>query len=391
MRVLVFLLLSGIAHYLLASWLASVSPRARKHRDGVMAAALAASTVLALLRLVGHWFGGPLVHDVLAVAMVELTVVVLLLVPLGLLALATRAVASAFDRIRPPSSDGEATTRVGRRQAIERVTGGAIAAVTTSTLGWGVVRGRHAFAIEEVVVRLRGLPRVLDGYTIVQVSDVHVGAFVGDRELDEGFALVRRLRPDLVVATGDLVDVEAERIGALVARLRGVGARDGAYAVLGNHDHYAGAIEVADAIRASEVGLLDNRSVRLRSGDGGGFVLGGVDDLAGRTMPSTGHTGPDLRRAFEGQPRELPRILLAHQPQYFLESRGRIDLQLSGHTHGGQINPGFRPVATFMPFVSGRYEQEGSTLWVNRGYGVSGPPSRVGAPPEVTKIVLVAG
>jgi hypothetical protein len=86
---------------------------------------------------------------------------------------------------------------------------------------------------------------------------------------------------------------------------------------------------------------------------------------------------------------DAPRVLLAHQPNYFDTASARVGLQLSGHTHGGQINPGFRPADLFMRYVSGRYEENGSTLWVNRGFGVAGPPARVGAPPEVTKIVLV--
>jgi predicted MPP superfamily phosphohydrolase len=233
-------------------------------------------------------------------------------------------------------------------------------------------------------------PRVLDGYTLAQVSDVHVGAFVGDRELDEGFELVRKIRPDVVIATGDLVDFDADAIGPLALRLLRASARDGAYAILGNHDHYAGAAAVADQLRAAGVTVLSNESARLRAGDGGGFALLGVDDLHGRTGRSPGFAGPDLSAAVRGLPPGLPRILLAHQPRYFDEASGRVDLQLSGHTHGGQINPGFRPADMFMRYVAGRYERGASTLYVNRGFGVSGPPSRVGAPPEVTKIVIVS-
>ena len=86
----------------------------------------------------------------------------------------------------------------------------------------------------------------------------------------------------------------------------------------------------------------------------------------------------------------LPRILLAHQPNYIRESAGQVALQLSGHTHGGQINPGFHPAALFLPYVAGRFEVGGTTLYVNRGFGVVGPPARIGAPPEVTKVVLVS-
>ena len=103
-----------------------------------------------------------------------------------------------------------------------------------------------------------------------------------------------------------------------------------------------------------------------------------------------GGAGPSLGRAIAAAPPDRARILLAHQPRFFSEAKGQVALQLSGHTHGGQVNPGFSPAGLFMEFVAGRYERSGSTLYVNRGFGVAGPPTRVGAPPEVTKIVLVS-
>jgi predicted MPP superfamily phosphohydrolase len=212
---------------------------------------------------------------------------------------------------------------------------------------------------------------------------------VGDRELDEGFELVRRIRPDLLVATGDLVDFDSSVVGGLALRMAGVAARDGAYAILGNHDHYAGPAEVVSRLDAMNVRALCNESVRVRPDDGGGFALLGVDDIQGRNGRTPGFSGPDLYAALSGLQRDVPRILLAHQPKFFDEAAGRVALQLSGHTHGGQINPGFRPADLFMDYVAGRYELDGSTLWVNRGFGVAGPPSRVGAPPEVTKIVII--
>lgn len=375
-----FLVISGAAHFLGATWLLSVSPWARARRRQIWAAAITLASTLSVLRLLGHAFPqSTVLHDVVALALIELVVVMIALPVLGAVAILARGAARVVAKPSP-----EAVTR---REAIERGVGLATVGATASVLGWGAVRGRHAFEIEEVVVKIPSWPRALDGYTIAQVSDIHVGAFIGERELDEGFELVRRVRPDLVVATGDLVDNEAHKIDPLLAQLLRVNARDGAFVILGNHDHYAGAAEVAERIRASKVGLLDNEHVRLRKGDGGGFALVGVDDLAGRGRGA----GPDLAQAIRGLERALPRILLAHQPQYFVESQGRIDLQLSGHTHGGQINPGFRPAAAFMEFVAGRYERAGSTLWVNRGFGTTGPPSRIRAAPEITKIVLVSG
>ncbi|HVJ91689.1 MAG TPA: metallophosphoesterase [Labilithrix sp.] len=390
MRVIVLLLISGAAHLLAARWVLSVWPRARAHHRQVYAVAGGLALVLSTLRLLGWWFGGPFFHDVFAVAMVELAVVLIALLPLGVVALATRATARAFDAIRPVASDTAKQERISRREALERAVGLSVVSATTVGLGWGIVRGRHAFALDEVVVRVNGWPRALDGYVIAQVSDIHVGMFVRERELAEGFDLVRKIRPDLVVATGDLVDADAEQIPLLLRELMRVDARDGACAVLGNHDHYAGARRVAARIRVSEVRLLDNEGVHLRPNDGGGFALLGVDDLVGRRQREPGYSGPDLRRALAGLSPDLPRILLAHQPNYFLESQGRVALQLSGHTHGGQINPGFRPAATFMEFIAGRYERADSTLYVNRGFGVTGPPARIAAPPEVTKIVIAS-
>ena len=399
MRVLVFLLVSGVAHLLAARWLLStLSPATRLRRSRVIVLTAAAlSLLLATARLLAVTFETPTMRTFVAVCMLELGAVVIALLPIGLMTLVTRGVSRVLAAkqpvpadVTPPLVDVVPAAIVSRRQAIERVFGVTIFGATTSALGWGMVRGRHAFALEEVVVRVKNWPRALEGYTIAQVSDVHVGTFVGDRELDEGFELVTRIRPDMVVATGDLVDFDSTTVGALALRLLRANARDGAFAILGNHDHYAGAADVVQRLRSMNVNVLSNQSMRLRPGDGGGFALLGVDDMQGRSGHSPGFGGPDLYAAERGLDVEVPRILLAHQPRYFKEAAGRVALQLSGHTHGGQINPGFRPAELVMDFVEGRYERAGSTLWVNRGFGVAGPPSRVGAPPEVTKIVIVA-
>ncbi len=254
-------------------------------------------------------------------------------------------------------------------------------------IGWGMVRGRHAFELSEVPVPIAGLPRVLDGYVIAQVSDIHSGTYVGDRELDEGFELVRRARPDLVVVTGDIVDFDASCAPRVARKLTDLTPRDGIAAVLGNHDYYADEDEVAAALRAGGVDVLvdDGRVIRPR--DGGGFALLGVDD---RWSTRYGKPGPRLGRATAMVPPGLARILLSHQPPTVDRWAGQVALQLSGHTHGGQINPGFRPADLFLKYVAGTYRVGGTMLYVNRGFGTVGTPSRVGAPPEVTRFVLVA-
>jgi hypothetical protein len=257
-----------------------------------------------------------------------------------------------------------------------------------SLLGWGMVRGRHAFQLDELVVKIPGLPKALDGYTIAQVSDIHAGAFVTERELREGFELVSRIKPDMVVATGDLVDFEAGWAPLFARMFSDLNAPDGHFAILGNHDYYADTWRVTQALAAAKIDLLVNRGLRIRPNDGGGFALLGVDDLWATRV---GGAGPDLDRALRDVPEDLPRILLAHQPRYIEQAAGRVALQLSGHTHGGQINPGFSPAAIVMKYVVGRYQVSGTTLYVNRGFGVAGPPSRIHSPPEVTKVVLVSG
>ena len=189
------------------------------------------------------------------------------------------------------------------------------------------------------------------------------------------------------MATGDLVDFDSRFAAKLAAELARLAPRDGVFAVLGNHDYYAGRAGVAKALRDAGIQLLLNEGRTIRADDGGGFALLGVDDLWASRYDGA---GPDLARAVSMVRADAPRILLAHQPAYFDRASGQVALQLSGHTHGGQINPGFRPTELFMRYIAGKYERGGSMLWVNRGFGVAGPPARIGAPPEVTKIVLVA-
>lgn len=398
-----FVLLSGIAHGLAARWVLGAFPKiAAKHRRAVILLAFLLALLPGAMRAVLRTSASNVGLTVFALMLVEVTAVMISVVPVTLMTVGLRgwdalSARRAKKKTAPAEAEPEVSEEeepkpapVGRRDAIERGVGVAVFAATGTALGWGALRGRHAFQLEEVVVRVAGWPKALEGYSIAQISDVHVGAFVGERELDEGLELLKRAKPDLVVATGDLVDFRSELIGALAGRLSALGVRDGVAAILGNHDHYAGPAEVAEGLERAGIRVLCNQAVRVRSADGGGFALLGVDDITGRARPEPGWTGPDLSRALGGLSPDLPRILLAHQPKFLLESAGRVALQLSGHTHGGQINPGFRPADLFMPFVAGRYERNGTTLWVNRGFGVAGPPSRVGAPPEVTKIVIVA-
>jgi predicted MPP superfamily phosphohydrolase len=362
-------------------WAVRVSPWFATRRRGFavgLASFAALQMALHWSALGKHWttIGG--VEMAIMIAGVALA---LASVPLGIVIGASWVV----DRSRGGAvSDPRSVTR---RQMAEGAAGVALFGATGAMLGWGFVRGRHDFQLTELAVTIDGLPRVLDGYVIAQVSDIHTGTWVGERDLDLGLSLVRRARPDLIVVTGDLVDSDAG-FGPLVARkLSDLPSRDGVVASLGNHDYYAGADRVRRSMRAAGIEMLVDEARVMRPADGGGFALLGVDDLASRRY---GRSGPRLDRALSMVAPTLPRILLSHQPHTVDLWAGQVALQLSGHTHGGQINPASALSALF-EYIAGRYAVGGTTLYVSRGFGTVGPPVRVNSPPEVTRIVLVAG
>ncbi len=389
---LIPMVLGVLSHFLFYRWAIACWPRLARFRRlyfAFVVVLLFASPLLRYLVVRRHIIALAPLHTALGF---EAITILFVMVPLAMIRgiailVAPRSAVPSPSPHPPTAPSLPEAPSLSRRQVIEAAAGSTFLAATGSMLGWGIVRGRHAFQIDEVVVKIAGLPRVLDGYTIAQVSDIHVGAYIGERELAEGFSRVIEVRPDLVVATGDLVDFDAGLAPLIARKLADLRARDGVVAILGNHDHYAGGPSVVAALRAAGVEALVNDGKHVRANDGGGFALLGVDDLH---APRHGGAGPILARANAKLPADMPRILLSHQPSSIELWPGRVALQLSGHTHGGQINPGFTPASFVMRYIAGRFDVRGTTLYVNRGFGTVGPPARIGAPPEVTKVVLVS-
>ena len=292
----------------------------------------------------------------------------------------------------PPPAVPE-TPAIPRRTFIGQAAASSAILAGGGTALYGTLFGRHDYIIEEVVVRIPGLARALDGFTIVQLSDLHIGQFVGEPELAAAVSLVKQARPDLVVLTGDLIDHDvryADMLGAFTRRLSEAAGRAGLYAIPGNHDYYAGIEKTLAAAARGGARVLKNAGQVI--GDAGGaFALLGVDDAWGSRMVRG--AGPDLAQALASVPPDLPRVLLAHNPMVFHEAASDVALQLSGHTHGGQVNLLLKPAELLLPYgyFAGVYERGGARLYVNRGFGTAGPPARIGAPPEVTRIVLVSG
>jgi uncharacterized protein len=404
-----FAIVAFFAHYVLLMWVRVATPSVKAWRKTSWAVMALISVLPGAVRYATAFSHSSLHYAVCEVLSVELasTLAAAPLIALGLYVRSRqerreRAVGVEAARVRTqvatptpntatevaPAAPGAGEGALLRRDAVALGAGLAVYGGVGFLSIYGNRRSRFDIQVEEVVVRIPKLSRSLDGYTIVQVSDIHTGPFVQEQELRRGFAEIARLRPDLLVATGDLVDINAGQTPLFARMFADVRARDGHYCILGNHDHYAGAAAVAAHLRRSDVRLLLNETQILRPGDGGGIALVGVDDLHGLREPGG---GPDFWRAQRGVAPDLPRILLAHQPRFVDWVKGHAALQLSGHTHGGQVNMGVRPVDYVMRYVAGRYDVEGTTLWVNRGFGVAGVPVRLNTPPEITKIVLVSG
>lgn len=227
---------------------------------------------------------------------------------------------------------------------------------------------------------------------VVQISDVHLGLIVGEERLERILAVIRRERPDILVSTGDLLDGRLSRqegsgrYRKLAAMLTAVRPPSGMFAVTGNHEFYAGLEQSLEVTKRAGFRVLRNESVQLDNG----LVISGCDDPAGRRMglpPPPGTSESELLRSL---PPDRFRLHLKHRPQVEPGSAGLFDVQLSGHTHHGQIFPFFLLVRSGYPLADGtRSLPGGSLIHVSRGSGTWGPPIRFLAPPEVTVIDIV--
>lgn len=248
-----------------------------------------------------------------------------------------------------------------------------------------------SLATHEVVDVDVVLPRLapeLDGFTIVQLSDLHVGPTIDHRFVQDLVDRCGDLGADLYALTGDLVDGAPARYRAAAAPLGDLRAPHGVFAVTGNHEYYHGADAWIDELTALGVRYLRNERVVISRGGGAAFELAGVDDHEARG----GDHGPDVARAVAERDDERPVVLLAHQPrQVHVAKQHGIDLQLSGHTHGGQIWPWHYLVKLQQRgLLAGRYRFGDTQLYVTRGCGYWGPRVRIGAPLEITRVILRA-
>jgi predicted MPP superfamily phosphohydrolase len=272
--------------------------------------------------------------------------------------------------------------------AIGRTTAWAVLAAATAVTVVGAWNARRTAAVVRVDVPVPGLPEALHGFTIAQISDIHVGPTIRGRYLQAIVDRVNRLGADMVAVTGDLVDGSVAELAAHVAPLASLRSRHGTFFVTGNHEYYSGAHTWIAELRRLEVRVLLNEHVVLRH-DGHEVVVAGVTDHSAHHFDS-GHRS-DPGASLLGAPVGAAlRLLLAHQPRSALAAVGLgFHLQLSGHTHGGQFWPWNLFVRLQQPFTAGLHRLRDLWIYTSRGTGYWGPPKRFGAPSEITHLRMV--
>ncbi|MCL7456522.1 metallophosphoesterase [Micromonospora echinofusca] len=266
--------------------------------------------------------------------------------------------------------------------------GAAIFAGLTATglTGYGIRTALGPPQLDRVQIPLAKLPRSMDGLRIATVSDIHLGPLRGRAHTERIVAAINRLDADIVAVVGDLVDGSVAELGEAAEPLRRLRSRHGSYFVTGNHEYYSGVEEWVQELDRLGLRVMQNERTEIQA-RGGVLDLAGVNDV---TAAGTGLAAPaDYAAALGDRDPNRPVVLLAHQPVAAVEAaKFGVDLQLSGHTHGGQMVPFNLLVKLQQPVVSGLGEVDGTKVYVTNGAGFWGPPVRVGAEPQITLVEL---
>ena len=275
---------------------------------------------------------------------------------------------------------------MNRRAFLRRAGGATLAAGLSGAIaGYAMAFEPNNLVLERKQVGLPNLPNAFDGFRIVLLTDLHLHPFTTTSLIRRAVEISNSLKPDLVLLGGDFVCGFAEAALELAPILERLEAKRGLFAVLGNYDHYRGASVVSGGLRRASIRVLMNEGVRLTVGNGSIFLAGIDSVFAGQ---------PDPSAAFSARKNEAVSLALVHEPDYIneLSRLVQVDLQLSGHTHGGQVRiPGLG--AIILPplghrYVEGLYRVGSSQVYTSRGIGMVGLPFRFNCPPEVTEITL---
>jgi hypothetical protein len=274
-----------------------------------------------------------------------------------------------------------------RRSALLRLSNLGVLGLAGGAAAWGIAQARRRAAVVDVTVPIPGLAPALHGLTIAQLTDIHVGPTIKKGYIDAIVDAVNELDVDIVAVTGDVVDGKVEDLAEHTAPLGRLRARHGVYFCTGNHEYYSGALPWLDEFRRIGLRPLVNEHVVVEHNGHPVVVAGVADHTAGQFVAE--HAS-DPQKAVAGAPASALKVLLAHQPRScFAAAECGYHLQLSGHTHGGQFFPWMFMVPVQQPFVAGLEKFKNMFVYTSRGTGYWGPPIRVGAPSEITRLKLV--
>lgn len=235
--------------------------------------------------------------------------------------------------------------------------------------------------IEKVNIKIKNLK---ESYKIVQLSDLHIGGLIDKNFIKDIVKKANALNPDIVVITGDLIDIDILGAKETINELTKLNSKFGTYYIVGNHEYFHDISKIIKAVKSLDIKVLENEHIYIGEKNRG-FNLAGVYDMFGYRSKSY---IPDLQKALK-EIKESPTILLAHQPRYIHEVNKKVDLMLSGHTHGGQLYPFKFLVGLQQPYVSGLHQHnENLQIYVNKGTGFWGPPMRLGASSEISEIII---
>ncbi|MCX4646999.1 metallophosphoesterase [Streptomyces sp. NBC_01446] len=292
------------------------------------------------------------------------------------------AVARASNVLEPEAPARPEPASPSRRLFVSRVIGGTAAAAALGTVAYGTHSALTGPKVKRLTVPLANLPRAAHGYRIAVVSDMHLGPILGRDFAQHVVDTINRTQPDLIAVVGDLVDGSVADLGTAVEPLAQLRARHGSFFVTGNHEYFVGARQWVDKVRDLGLHPLENTRTELP-----GFDLAGVNDVTGVDQGQ----GPDFAKALGDRDRSRASVLLAHQPIVIDDAvRHGVGLQLSGHTHGGQLWPINYVAELANPTVAGLERYGDTQLYVSRGAGAWGPPVRVGAPSDITVVELAS-
>jgi predicted MPP superfamily phosphohydrolase len=277
-----------------------------------------------------------------------------------------------------------------RRTVLARLAASTIVATSGGVAAVAVRAARGPIAVRPVDVTLARLPARHEGFRLVQLTDIHVGPTIGRAFIEDVVRRTNELAPDLIAITGDLVDGTVEQLRDGVAPLADLRARHGVFFVTGNHEYFSGAGPWLAELPRLGMRVLSNERVSIGEG-ADAFDLAGVEDPSAHRYGGLSHAEA-IASALDGRDKARELVLLAHQPRSFTGAvEHGVGLQLSGHTHGGQIWPFGYLVALAQPFVAGLHRRGDSQIYVSRGTGYWGPPMRLGAPAEITLLTLRRG